>query len=128
MNIEVLVPKDAARFDLPFSPGIKYDDLIFTSGQVPFDIQGNLVGKGDIKKQTEQTLLNLEAVLRVGGARLNDVLKVNVYLREPSHFKDMNEVYRKFFREPLPARTTIQSNLTVEGMLIEIEAVARIPK
>ncbi len=128
MNIEVLVPKDAARFDLPFSPGIKHGDLIFTSGQVPFDIQGNLVGKGDIKKQTEQTLLNLEAVLRAGGARLNDVLKVNVYLRDPSHFKDMNEVYRKFFREPLPARTTIQSNLTVEGMLIEIEAVAHIPK
>ncbi len=128
MNIEVLVPKDAARFDLPFSPGIKYADLIFTSGQVPFDIDGNLVGKGDIRKQTEQALLNLEAVLRAGGAKLNDVLKVNVYLRDPSHFKDMNEVYRKFFREPLPARTTIQSNLTVEGMLIEIEAVARIPK
>jgi 2-iminobutanoate/2-iminopropanoate deaminase len=128
MDIKVLVAKDAFRFDLPFSPGIKYGALIFTSGQVPYDNQGNLVGKGDIKKQTEQTLLNIEAVLKAGGATLNDVLKVNIFMRDPSQFSEMNEVYKKFFKGRFPARTTVQSNLTVEGMLIEIEAVARVPE
>jgi 2-iminobutanoate/2-iminopropanoate deaminase len=129
MDIEALTPKDWRRKDLPLSPGIKYNDLIFVSGQVPRDAQGNVVGKGDIRKQTEQTLKNVEAVLRAAGATMDDVLKVNVYMKDGSQFSEMNEVYRKFFKERLPARATIQVALIAqEEILIEIEAVARVPK
>jgi len=93
-----------------------------------FDNQGDLVGKVDIKKQIEQTILNIEAVLKAAGATLGDVLKINILMRDPSHFFEMNEVYKRFFKGRSPARTTVQSNLTVEGMLIEIEAVARVPR
>ena len=68
MDIEVLIPEGGPRLDLPFSPGIKFGDLIFVSGQVPFDEKGNIVGQGDVKRQTEQTLRNLEAVLKAGGS------------------------------------------------------------
>lgn len=129
MDIEVLIPREGPFFDLPLSPGVKYKDLIFVSGQVPYDLNGNLVGKGDIKKQTEQALKNLEAVLRAGGATLDDVLKVNVYMKEGSQFSEMNEVYRKFFKGRFPARATIQAMLiSRENILVEIEAVARVPK
>ena len=128
MDIEVLIPEGGPRLGLPFSPGIKFGDLIFVSGQVPFDEKGNIVGQGDVKRQTEQTLRNLEAVLKAGGSMLDDVLKVTVYLKEISQFAAMNDVYRQFFRGRLPARTTIQARLAFEEMLIEIEAIARVAK
>ena len=129
MDIEVLIPKDGPHFDLPLSPGIKYNDLIFVSGQVPYDQQGNLVGRGDIKKQTEQTLKNVEVVLRAGGATMGDILKVNVYMKDGSQFPEMNEVYREFFKERFPARATVQTGLIArDDILIEIEALARVPK
>jgi len=129
MDIEALTPKEWRRKDLPLSPGIKYNDLIFISGQVPRDAQGNVVGRGDIRKQTEQTLKNVEAVLRAAGATMDDVLKVNVYMKDGSQFSEMNEVYRKFFKGRFPARATIQVALIAqEEILIEIEAVARVPK
>lgn len=125
MSVDVLVPKGGSTFNLPLSPGLKSDDFIFVSGQVPFDQEGNLVGKGDVKKQTEQVLKNVEAVLASGGATLGNVLKVVIYLRDVSHFQDVNEVYKKFFKGIYPARTTIGADLALDDMLIEIDVIAR---
>lgn len=127
MEIEVVRPQGWPDIDLPLSPALKYNGIIYVSGQVPFDQEGNIVGKGDIKKQTEQVLKNLERVVEAAGADLSDVLKVTVYIKEPSLFPQVNEVYRRFFKNRFPARTTIVADLTYGDMLIEIDAIARSP-
>jgi 2-iminobutanoate/2-iminopropanoate deaminase len=108
----------------PYVPGTKRGSLVFTAGQVAFDREGNVVGKGDVKAQTRQTLLNLKTVLEEGGAILADVMKTTVYLADIAHFTDMNEVYTEFFGHQKPARTTVEARLARPELLVEIEAIA----
>ena len=109
----------------PYSQGRRAGGLLFVAGQVPFDLEGNLVGPG-IAEQTRAALQNVKAIVEAAGATLADVVKVNVYLADLEHFAAMNEVYRAFFTEPFPARTTVQAGLL--GFLVEIDAVAALPR
>ena len=74
----------------PYSPGTRGGDLVYTAGQVAWGSDGNMVGVGDIEKQTRQTLSNVEAVLIEGGACWDDVSKCNVYLKDMNDFQKMN--------------------------------------
>jgi len=110
--------------EYPYSPGSTAGGLVYTSGQVSWDDQGQLVGLGDPTAQTRQVLSNVESVLREGGATLDDVLKCNVYLSDIRYFQAMNEVFASFFPNQPPARTTVQAPLADPEMLVEIEAIA----
>jgi reactive intermediate/imine deaminase len=110
----------------PYSPGTRGGNMVFTAGQVAWGSDGNIVGIGDIEVQTRQTLSNVEAVLREGGASWDDVLKCNVYLKDMKDFQRMNEIFSETFADRPPARTTVQTPMAEETMLIEIEAVAYI--
>lgn len=124
MAKEIIFPEQYTALNLPLSAGVKSGDLLFVSGQLALDKKGNLAGKGDVKKQTEQALRNVEEILLGGGSSLEKVLKVTVYLADISQFSAMNEVYRTFFRDKFPARTTVQAKLSRDEYLIEIDAVA----
>src|SRR3972149_1602367 len=124
MAKEIILPEQYAALNLPLSAGVKSGDLLFVSGQLALDKKGNLAGKGDVKKQTEQALRNVEEILVAGGSSLEKALKVTVYLADISQFSAMNEVYRTFFKDKYPARTTVQSKLSRDEYLIEIDAVA----
>ena len=108
----------------PYSPGAKGGNMIFTAGQVAWDATGEVTGIGDVRAQTIQTLANVEAVLKEGGATWDDVVKCNVYLKDMADFQIMNEEFAKVFPKDPPARTTVQTPLAEETMLVEIEAVA----
>ena len=108
----------------PYSPGAQGGGMLFTAGQVAWGVHGNIVGIGDIEAQTRQTLSNVEAVLREGGATWDDVLKCNVYLKDMGDFQRMNAIFSEVFPDDPPARTTVQTPMAEEIMLIEIEAVA----
>ena len=95
--------------------------MIFTAGQVAFDGEGKLTGIGDVRVQTRQTLSNVRAVLKEGGATLADVMKTTVYLANIADFAAMNEVYTEFFGDHKPARTTVEASLVSPEMLVEIE-------
>ena len=110
----------------PYSPGARGGNMVYTAGQVAWGSDGNIVGVGDIEAQTRQTLSNVEAVLREGGATWNDVLKCNVYLKDMSDFQKMNGIFSEIFPDNPPARTTVQTPMAEETMLVEIEAVAYI--
>jgi 2-iminobutanoate/2-iminopropanoate deaminase len=112
------------RPEYPYSPGSTGGGMVYTSGQVAWNDQGQLVGHGDPSAQTRQVLSNVESVLREGGATLGDVLKCNVYLADIRHFQAMNDVYSTFFPADPPARTTVQALLAEPEMLVEIEAIA----
>ena len=100
--------------------------MVFASGQVARDADGNLVGPGDIHAQTRQVLRNLQAVLAEGGAALDDVVKVTVFVTNlAEHFAAIHEVRAEFFQPGYPASTLVEvSGLVHPEMLIEIEAIA----
>ena len=108
----------------PYSPGAKGGGLVCTAGQVAWDESGRIVGVGDVRAQTVQTLRNVLAVLREGGATPADVLKCTVYLADMRHFQIMNEEFARVFPRDPPARTTVEARLAEPEMLVEIEAIA----
>jgi 2-iminobutanoate/2-iminopropanoate deaminase len=106
----------------PYSQAIIAGDMIFVAGQGPFDSAGKMV-QGGIAEQTTQTLENIKAILEGAGARMSDVVKVNVYLADLGDFAKMNEVYGRYFTGDHPARATVGVKLLGE-MRIEVECVA----
>jgi len=104
----------------PYSQAIKSGGFLFLAGQGPFRPDGSKVD-GPFEDQARQTLQNLQSVAAAAGASLADAVRVGVYLRDMSNFAAMNKVYAEYFRDPMPARTTIQSDLP--GFEIEVDAV-----
>lgn len=120
-----LVRTGPAPIGLPFSPGIKFGDLIFVSGQGPIDQNGKVLA-GDIKSQTKTTLENFRKVLVAAQSGMEYVLQTTVYISDLSDFSEMNEAYASFFPDPKPARTTVRADLLF-GMRVEIQGIAYVP-
>ena len=114
-----------------FSSGVKVPagQLVFVSGQVARNAQGETVGKGDIKAQTRQVLENIKSVLEAAGATMDDVVKVSVFVTNlEEHFSQIHEVRAQYFKQDYPASTMVEVKaLASKELLIEIEAVAVIP-
>ena len=111
----------------PYSPAIRAGNLLFISGQVPFDpATGALVG-GDIATQTEQVMRNVGALLKAAGAGFEHVVRTTVFLADLNDFAAMNETYAKFVVDPPPARATVQVARLPRDARIEIDAIAVIP-
>ena len=108
----------------PYSQGIVANGFLFVSGQGGIDPNtGKLVG-ADIETQTRQTLTNVRNIVEAAGFSMRDLVRVSIYLKDMKDFKRMNEVYKSFFPEAPPARTTIQAELPLPDMLIEIDTIA----
>jgi 2-iminobutanoate/2-iminopropanoate deaminase len=104
-----------------YSQALVAGDFVFLSGQGPFDAGGAVVGES-VADQLRQAVANLDAVAREAGSSLDRFVRVGVYMNDLDQFDEMDRAYREIFREPRPARTTIQTALT--GFLIEVDAVA----
>ncbi len=123
-SLEPIHPRDVAASSAPLSPAIAFGDLVFVSGQVSRDAEGRVVGD-TIESQTRVTLENLQRVLSAAGLTLDRVVRTNVYLTSIGDLPAMNEVYREFFAESHPARTTVEvSALASKEYLVEIDAIA----
>lgn len=105
----------------PFSPAIRYGDLLFLSGQVGLDPSSGRLVDGGIEAQTEQVLRNLKTLLESTGKTLDDAVRVGVYITDMSLFSRMNAVYARHFTTPFPARTTIGVAALPMGALVEID-------
>lgn len=102
--------------------------LLFVSGQVAFDRGGNLVGEGDMARQTEQVFENIQAVLEANGGSFADVVKISTFMTDMSHLAAMRDVRGRYLPDPPPASTTVEvSSLFRPEAMIEVEAVAAIP-
>lgn len=96
--------------------------LVFVSGELPFAPDGSV--PDGIAAQTELCLRRIRATLDTAGLTLNDIVQVTAYLTNPSDFGAFNTVYRDFFDEPFPTRTTVVAQLVVPGPRIELTVVA----
>lgn len=109
----------------PYSLGVVASGkFLFVSGMTPFDPATGRIERASISRQTELVLENIKNVLSAGGASLSDVVSCRVYLSNltSESFKEMNEVYGRYFGESKPARATIGAQLL--GFDVEIECVA----
>lgn len=109
----------------PYSHGIDDGRYVFCSGQTPIDPSTGELHAGGVEAQTHQCFDHLFSVLADGGLSADDVIKVNVYLRDMDDFQAMNTAYQARFSAPYPARTTIGvAGLPLDAR-VEIELVAR---
>jgi len=107
----------------PYSQGIKAGQFLFVAGQGPGDPKTGKIAS-DIETQTRQTLQNVKAIIEASGFSLDDVVKTSIFLKNGSDFQKVNEVYKTFFQNNPPARTTIEAKFVAPNMLIEIDAIA----
>ncbi len=111
-----------------YTDAVQAGDLLFISGCVPTDREGNVVGGDDVVAQTRQTLENIRAILSVAGATPADVVKVTIFLTDIDDRAAINPARQEFFGEARPASTLIEvSRLAIPGIKVEIEAVAVVP-
>jgi 2-iminobutanoate/2-iminopropanoate deaminase len=108
----------------PYSPAIAYGDLVFVSGQGPGNPDTGKIEKGDVASEMKIVMENLRLLLEAAGSGLDRVLKTTVYLANMDDFARMNDIYKTYFSEPYPARTTIQAARLPMGINVEIEAIA----
>jgi 2-iminobutanoate/2-iminopropanoate deaminase len=108
----------------PYSQGIKAGNFLFVAGQGPNDPKTGQMAGEEIETQTRQTLTNIKGIVEASGLSMRDVVKVSIFLKSVDDFKKMNDVYKTFFPENPPARTTVEAKLPAPGMLIEIDVVA----
>lgn len=123
--IHHIFPSDIPPPGGPYTPVVVCEGLIFVCGQIGRTPANELLAD-DIEVQARQTFENLRNCLAAAGATLADVIKVNAYLRDWSDFQRFNDVYREYFTEPFPVRTTVPSPFPV--IRLEVDCVARVPR
>ncbi len=111
----------------PYSPVVTSGDLVFVSGHVGFDPPtGRIVGE-TFEAQAHQMFKNLACALQAAGCDFSHVLKTTAFITRAEDFAEFNDIYKQYVPAPYPARSTVVAALVVEGLLVEVEMVARRP-
>ncbi|PAB59909.1 RidA family protein [Anaeromicrobium sediminis] len=107
----------------PYSQGVKFGNMIITSGQLPINPETGEMPE-TIKEQTRQSLENVKAILEEAGTSMDKVVKTTVFLNDMNDFAQMNEVYGEFFSGTYPSRSAVEVARVPKDALVEIEAIA----
>ena len=120
---EIISTESAPAAIGPYSQAVRYDNLLFMSGQIPLDPESGEVVEGNIEVQTRKVLDNLKAILEAGGMELQHVLKCTCFLKNMEDFPAFNTVYSEYFSDILPARETVEVSRLPKDVLVEISAI-----
>ena len=123
--MEIFNAKNAPAAIGPYSHAVKTGNLIFLSGQIPMDAQGDMVGIG-IEAQVEQVFANIKLILEEAGSSLDKLVRVGVFLGDITDFASFNQVYEDCLQGHKPARSVIEAASLPKGALVEIEAIAEL--
>src|SRR6185503_19412783 len=107
----------------PYSQVVQIGEMLYLAGQVPLT-PGGTMNDGDIATQTRQVLNNLKAVLEAAGCSMDHIVKTTSFLADLGDFETVNKVYAEYFREPYPARSTVEVSKLPKGARLEIDAIA----
>lgn len=116
----------APQNDAPYSQGVLSDGLLFIAGQGPRDPDSMDLVTESVAAQTEQTIENIQAIVKESGGSLRDVVKTTVYLSDMDNYDALNDIYGEYFDEDPPARVCIEAGRLPNDIDVEIEAIARI--
>lgn len=114
-----------ARAIFPHAVSVEGGRVLYLSGQLAVNVDGKLVGEGDMRAQYIQVAENLKAVLEDAGASLKDIVKMNTFITDMAAHMECIDLRQKYFGEAWPTSTTVEvSKLAVPGSMIEIEVIA----
>ncbi|WP_432406182.1 RidA family protein [Wukongibacter sp. M2B1] len=125
MKKEAISTKNAPAAIGPYSQGVKVNNMIYTSGQLPIDVNTGEM-PNTIEEQTRKSLENVKAILEEAGSDMSKVFKTTVFLSDMNNFAKMNEVYKEFFTESYPSRSAVEVARLPKDALVEIEVIATI--
>jgi aminoacrylate peracid reductase len=121
-----VIPKDSPPPLAPYSPGVRADNVVYVSGMLALDREGQIVGVGDVMAQTRQVLENIKDVLESAGGSMEDIVFNAIFLADMSYYADMNAVYKTYFPANPPARYCIRAELVKPEFLVEIASTAHL--
>ncbi|WP_432353753.1 RidA family protein [Sporosarcina sp. A2] len=107
----------------PYAQAVKVKGMVYTSGQIPLQINGEVAGT-TIEEQTNQVFENLKAVLSEANSSLSQVVKATVFIKDMNEFGALNEIYAQHFGDHTPARSTVEVARLPKDVKVEIEVVA----
>ena len=114
--------KNAPQAIGPYSQAKIVGNLIFTSGQIPLKTDGTIISN-DFESECIQVLDNIKEILKASGSNMENIIKLTVYLTDLSKFDILNNVFNKYFKDSLPARSTIEVSKLPKDSRVEIEAI-----
>ena len=123
MSKEIISTDNAPQAIGPYSQAVKTGNLIFISGQIPLDPKTGDIVDGTIEDQANQVLENIKSICEAAGHGLEDIVKITIFLTDLGNFATVNEVMKKYFKEPYPARATVEISGLPLGVEVEIEAI-----
>jgi len=106
-----------------YSQAVRAGNTIWVSGQIPLDPATKELVGGDIEAQVRRVFDNVKAIVTAAGAKLDDVVKVSIFLIDLKHFALVNSVMAEYFREPYPARAAVGVASLPRGAQVEMECV-----
>lgn len=106
-----------------YSQAVKVGSTVYLSGQIPLDPASMEMVSDDFSAQVVQVFENLTAVTEAAGGALSDIVKLNIYLIDLSHFATVNEIMSRYFQQPYPARAAIGVKELPKGSLVEMDGV-----
>jgi reactive intermediate/imine deaminase len=123
MNKLIIATTEAPSAIGTYSQAVRVGNTIWVSGQIPLDPKTMELVAGDIEVQARRVFENLRAIVKAGGATLDDVVKVTIFLLDLAHFALINRVMAEYFREPYPARAALGVASLPRGAQIEVECI-----
>lgn len=121
--MEPINAKNAPAAVGPYSHAVKINDLLYCSGQIPLNKDGEVVN-GSVTEQAEQVMKNIGAVLEEVGLDYSNVIKTMIFITDMNDFQEVNEVYGKYFTGKLPARSCVEVSRLPKDVNVEIEVIA----
>ena len=109
-----------------YSQAVKVGDVVYLSGQIPLVPETMEVVEGDFSVQVRRVFDNLSAVAEAAGGRLQDIVKLNIFLTDLSHFATVNEIMAEYFEQPYPARAAIGVASLPKSVPVEMDGVMHI--
>lgn len=120
---EIIATSKAPAAVGAYSQAVKYDGLIFVSGQLPINVETGEMSTGSIAEQTTIIMNNMQEIARAGGSDLSRALKITIFLTDLGDFNEVNQAYAKFFEKDPPARCCFEVSALPKGSSIEVDAI-----
>ena len=126
-NVETFNPSSLGPAIMPYSNAAVANGFLFVAGQVSLDPEANVVAPNDPYEQTKHILGRIKVILGEKGATLNDIASTSVYITDLAHLPEYNRAWAEIFGDHRPARATVVCGLLIEGLVVEVTAIAALP-
>ena len=123
MSKEIIFTEKAPKAIGPYSQAVKANGFLFVSGQIPLNPATGDLMNASIEDQAEQVIKNLTSICEAANLTLSDIVKLTIYITDMKDFAVVNEAMLKHFKEPYPARASVEVSALPLGVNVEMDAI-----